>query len=1020
MSGAQKISLSLLISVVVFSVLSVLAVADRFRALEARFYVPRVEESVRLRAHRATELYDRAHRTNIARFQEFTLEPAVRAAFRINASSTEILERRNRLDSLERELASLDLVRIIDVAATELHYSSNPADYTESGTVRTYLRPDQASADDPLSLLSLAYYERMPDVDALPSGESLPGPDIFLEPLQQQFVYRLPAVDAGGVMQGVVLFYVNTSDLRTSLLRAGLTGAGDAVRIVNSDGLIANAPMGFAADLAEAASSQWGELALVDGRRTITSRAGPTDRLAGEAPAPMPDFSYEAYPVQSDVAGIMIYLEPSGSLEMPLLLQYTLIVAVFLTTFLIVFLLLNVRQDAIVVISDRVKRFQISLLREYLEHRREIDFRRWKAELEDRRDEVHREIRRGIGRVRPSQEEEVNRLINQSWDEIIAVLSSRADERATASLDVDRIEEIVNQLSERFARIASPAPTAPAPVEVEELEDADEVADLEDAEDLDEAEDLETIAPVAATETAGDQNRPIPVEEVDDADDIDELEDAVEPDGPEELEAVDALDDAPPDDRSAADDRGLLDDLDERVELEWLARAENAELPGGKPDVDLPLRREPTHPDGQDSHEIEEPDRVEKAEHLGRAAEPVQSRESDEVSSLPDGLEIPTELDDGGEDELGELEEVEEPEADWAAEEDDLELLEPAEEETDAAVVEDLTPAANSSTTFGEGLFSFARGTDVRLSNPDRNRRFTVNAERPEDEDPADLEPADVEPDALIADSLIRFTRTREASNSDYEVAALSELLSRLHVEKSILLESDGIVEIGRDVYREQPHVKDEQMRTLVDSVVSPDGGDVRSGIEQLFGDGVDDLLPERDPGERKDPIDRRPTGESVFRFVEQGFDYDGYVRGYQDDDAGVLKSMVRFTRQWDARVGVLYVENDQGLVPAYQLGLNPRCADALKITQSSGLYRYVLSKQHVLFVHRALSSLEYFHDLCEPEHLALFERSLFLPLVFRGSRAYALLGLARTVESLDAAMRSVMPHLEQFQGVRS
>jgi hypothetical protein len=70
--------------------------------------------------------------------------------------------------------------------------------------------------------------------------------------------------------------------------------------------------------------------------------------------------------------------------------------------------------------------------------------------------------------------------------------------------------------------------------------------------------------------------------------------------------------------------------------------------------------------------------------------------------------------------------------------------------------------------------------------------------------------------------------------------------------------------------------------------------------------------------------------------------------------------------------------------------------------------------------VNRSLSSVEYFHDLCDFEHLTLFERSLFVPLVFRGARAYALLGLPRAVESLDAAFRRVIPLLEQFQGLRS
>ncbi|MFW6312272.1 MAG: hypothetical protein ACOC2N_00105, partial [Spirochaetota bacterium] len=518
MSGAQKISLSLLISIVVFSALAVLAAVDRFQLIETRFYIPRVEESVRMRAADVRDVYDRFHRANIARFEEFTLEPAVRAAFRINASAAEIRERRNRLDTIEQERASLDLVRIIDVAATQLHYSSNPDDYTASGTQRTYERPDAVSTGEPRSLGSLAYYDELPETEALPSGETLPEPEIFLEPENNQFIYRLPSVDTTGVLQGAALFYVNTSDLRTALIRAGLVGTGDVVRIVNASGVVTNAPTQFSGGLAETVDATWADIADLDGRETVSTEA------ASGAEADDTVISYEAFPVESDTAGVLVFLEPSASLRMPEILQYTLLVAVFMTTFLIVFLLLNVRQDAIVVIAARVKRFQLSLLREYMENRRELDFERWKAELEERRDEVHREIRRGIGRIKPSQQEEVDRLINESWDEIISVLSSRAEERPAATLDVERIEEIVDQLTRRLeqsgvgrptpaaisdAPSSAPGPTrqpeaAPAglgePVEVEEISEDEELEEMEAVEEIEEAEPAEAAGEIEEIE----------------------------------------------------------------------------------------------------------------------------------------------------------------------------------------------------------------------------------------------------------------------------------------------------------------------------------------------------------------------------------------------------------------------------------------------------------------------------------------------------------------------------------------
>ena len=1017
MSGAQKVSLSLLVSVLVFSVLAVLAFADGFRILETRFYIPRVEESVRLRARTTAELYDRFHATNIARFQEFTIEPAVRAAFRINASAAEIRERRNRLDLLDQQLSSLDRVRIIDVAATELHYSSDPSDYTETGAQRVYLRPDQVSADEPISLASLAYYDRLPEVGSLPSGDALPEPGVFLEPTRNQFIYRLPAVDGAGVMQGVMLFYVNTLDLRTAILRAGLMGIGDVVRIVNSDGLIANAPMRFADRLADAAADDWAAIARVDGRRTLTGAIPVPGNRESDEPVRA---SYEAFGMQSDLGGILVFLEPSASLDMPVLLRYTLLAAVFLTTFLIVFLLLNLRQDAIIVISDRVKRFQIALLREYMENRREVDFRRWKSELEDRREEVQREIRRGIGRVKPAQEEEVDRLINQSWDEIIAVLSSRAEERPSAAIDVDRIEEIVKQLTARFAQMQSASPVSPAaiqaqppsapqPVEVEEVDEAkevDEAEEVDEVEEVDEAEEVDEI------------------EEVDEAEEVDEIE---EVDEAEEVDEIEEVDEAEP--------VVGLDSLDEHAELEWLARSESAQLPG-------PRFRSAGN-GGADAVG----DEVAAGGELGEEESPQQepretAQESDDRAELVDletvGLGGSTEYDELPE----EVEEVEEVEAELEELEGEaidtgepLEMLEaaeaeePIEAEEEAVVAESLSAAVGATTTFGGALFAFGRGTMGSAAPPrvetlagdelSRAERDSEAAGRHAEQQGERSRPAAQTPnDGAETAGLIRFTSAREGSTADYEIATIGDVLNRLHVDKGVLLERDGVVEIEREAYGDRPLTKDEELRDLVDSVTNPETDDVRSGIEQLFGDGVDDLLPGARSIGDAEPQEARSAGESVFRFVEQGVDYDAFLRGYQSNDGGVLKSLVRFTRLWGARVGVVFLEDEDGLVPSYQLGLHARCAEAMKITRSSGLYRNVLAKRYALFVRRPLVTVEYFEGLCEPEQLAVLERSLFLPLVFRKERAYVLLGLPRSVDSLDAAFRNVTPHLGRLQRV--
>ncbi|MFP4113741.1 MAG: hypothetical protein ACOCZB_00700 [Spirochaetota bacterium] len=1163
MSGAQKISISLLISVVVFSVLAVIASVERFQVLEARFYVPRVEEAVQERAQRVSRLFDEFHTANIERFRRFTNEPAVRSAFRINASAAEIRERRYRLDSIEQERSSLDVVRIIDVAATELHYSSDPDDFTAEGTRRTYLRPDQVDADEPVSLAALAYYETLPEEDALPAGEALPDAEILLEPENNQFIYRLPAVDTAGVLQGVALFYVNTSDLRTTLIRDGLIEPGNAVRVVRSGGALVNAPVRLAADLSNAVNASWADIADLDGRETIATGNGASAQAGDDGQTVA--FSYEAFAVESETNGLIVYLEPSSRLEMPQLLKYTLLAGAFLTTFLIAFLVLNVRQDAIVVIKDRVKRFQISLLREYMENRQEIDFRRWKSELEDRRDEVRREIRRGIGRVKPTEEEEVDRLINESWDEIISVLSSRAAERPAVSLDVDRIEEIVNQLSERIAHMnvqappqavaipqapeqgATPAPANAAPTppsefagmrpvqveevdEIEEVEPAEEVSEAEEAEDVEDAEEVSELEEAPEAEEVEELSEPEElsdaeeVEELIDADDADEAEEAdepeelSEPEGVEELEElIDAEETEEPEEADELEEPGEPEELSDAEELEEVEELSDAEE--GEEAEEADELEEPGEPeelsDAEELEELSDAEELEEVEELidAELEELDEEAEAEDVGELDEAGEPPGEARTGDvtldtldeqaelewlaeqevpelpqpvfdeteiranerpalEDEtIGEAEEAEEPEevSYWdetegldevedaelveeldepelvdsveeigepagrsevterartetggVPDQEELEELEPEEIGGDPVAPEELPMSPGASTTFGGGFFSFGRGIEIRLPQPQPEEDLEETEELVAAESPDETEAdpgGDFRPESDERRDLVRFTDAREGVYPEYEIAPLTEVLDRLHVDRQVLVESEGIVEIGREAYGDRAGLQDPEMRDLVDSVVGePEEGE-GSGIEILFGSGSDELLPGFGGGDDSNRPRRRAIGTSVFRFTEQGFDYDGFLRGYADNEGGVLKSLVRFTRLWNARIGMLYVASEHGLIPSYQLGIDPHCAESLGITKSSGLFRNVLAKRQVLFIKQPLVVVEYFRGLCSSEQLALFERSLLMPTVFRGEPGYALLGMPRSVDSMETAFRSIMPHVSQPQG---
>ncbi|MEE8441327.1 MAG: hypothetical protein V3S41_06370, partial [Spirochaetia bacterium] len=363
---------------------------------------------------------------------------------------------------------------------------------------------------------------------------------------------------------------------------------------------------------------------------------------------------------------------------------------------------------------------------------------------------------------------------------------------------------------------------------------------------------------------------------------------------------------------------------------------------------------------------------------------------------------------------------------------DDVEELDSVEPEMPAEVG-DLERARSGATPFMAGTFSFGKGTVLNLSTghtppvqpgedsetgaaDDLEMLGTVAPSIDESGTPTHdvavpvvTEIASVIP--LVSEGSIRFTDIRALVTPEYEIASVGEILDRLHVDKNIITDRDGIVEIDRKVYGAQLAARDDETRRLVDSVTGDHTDTVMAGVEELFGAEATDLFADLRSTERSDTISRE-TERSVVRFGDRGFDYDGFLRGYRKTEGGIIKSLVAFTRHWRARVGVLFGVGEGELVPKYGLGLDEACLHALHISHSSGIYRNVLEKRLVLFVNRPLRRVEYFLGLCSDEHMAYFQKVLFLPVIIQGEEGYALLGLQEGTGSLDEAFESIVPLL--------
>ena len=630
MKSSQKVALSLLIAVVVFSAFAVISFSGLFNYIDATFYNTRVRESVYRRLGSAVDAVSSYQEKNQRRFQQILDQPSVKNIYQVNQSREDIQNQEAIFGSLKSDMSGFMFVRFIDNQGQRLHYSSLPSDVLQSGANQMAYKPPGEIAE-PVQLASLA----------LPQSTAF---DLMLVPKADMYIYRFLVKDQFNIVQGTALFYVSARGLTNELISDNIIDVGTTVRIVTDNAVLLNLPEKFGDSLAQAVLSTWS-----------VAQANSTPLLKSEGSG-----SYFVFSRATKPGGFGLMLAPEADFHMQPIMQWVLLAGTFLTTFLLVFLLLNIRQDAVLVLSDRIKRFQIHLLQEYLEDKEQIDWKRWQSQLESRRDEVTQQIKKGLGPLHGKKGEEIDHLINQSWDEILTVLGTKQVEARTSSLDVARLEDIIQRAVTNFSRLgigAEPSTSAGnvpgrglpvgAGARTGEAERSSQKGSGTDGRERG-AGDNRSYREDRSDEGREEPEEPEELEEVEAAEELAELEDVEE--GPEGEAASD---------EEVLDEIDAVDDIDAVEDLEEVAQA----------------------------GETEELAAVDEAEHEVEEAESIDSIDNDEIGELEEAAEVEEveSLEDAEEAkatgqlealaEIGELDEIEVP-----GESEDLEELAEVEE----------------------------------------------------------------------------------------------------------------------------------------------------------------------------------------------------------------------------------------------------------------------------------------------------------------------------------------------------
>jgi hypothetical protein len=897
LTSAQKFSLSLLIAVVAFAGFVFLAYSGLFSYIETTFFNRRVDENVKLELNTAVDVIENYHSKNLARLEAIISSDYIANIYQVNQSRTDIFERENSFGKLKEEIPELTEIRFFDQLGEKLHYSSVDRDIKK--------RTEFSISYKPIKDLELDFIIE----DFLLSEGSQNS--MMLDNESKSFIYQFPIIDVFGVFKGTGLFKITSLGMKEILLQAGVIDTSEALTFINSTGLLISSQEKYDDTIVQEITRLWTQTPEVYAEKLKIENDSGVKKIL--------------FSKRTDMFGVIGLLVQEDRYGIKQDMRFILLGTVFLTIFLLIFLFFNLRQDAVVVLSERVKKLQINLLREYVEKKEDLDWSKWKGELQIRREEVKKEIKKGVGRLKGKQEEEIDVLIDKNWDEILAIIGQGGPAPARANVDIENLEELIQKVVSNIQPLSEikyiPVETKGTdeikkatqvkkaqPVEVEELEELDElegeeeidagqsftagmkpveVETVSDLEDVDELTDTETTA-VPESFTAG--MKPVDVEEIEELDEIEEA-DEIEEEG---IEAADiTASDTTVIEPVEIEEASELEELEEIGELDEIETAEEAAVIGdstGSEDIDelgeLEEMEELESADAESFEvEIEPADLAEteialKPEDINKELEIIDDIFlSKEIAPYDVSTSIFEEIEKGildpskteavasskthkvEDEELEELEEVSEIIPLSTQVNENEESLEELTIVSEK-LEEDAVPVEALA-----GAGSFSRGSVLSYETKTGFAQNKIESDMPRQtvySSKTEEKPSDepFQEEVKVQKDLSGTVLLSDLLDSQFiDILTLDQLLTAMKQSDSVIEKDGHIFQINEDLYKKSTEPKDHVLDSLVKSVVDEDTQEGSSGIDDLFAIADVDLF---------STFEAEPEEDTVFEADEE------------------------------------------------------------------------------------------------------------------------------------------------------
>lgn len=562
MTSSQKTAVSLLISVILFGAFVVLAYTGLFSVIDARFYEPEKIEQIQNHLDFVSENYNEYIQTLEKRFgigeHSFLNQKSV-LSYIENSPSDENVKTRSKLSGdLFSETPGLLGMRLIDKDGISIHYSTFSTDILnrtkEVVSYKNYSEVVTLSGEVELE------FEKISSPDSY-STKGKVCKTVF-DGKDNRIIFSYPFYDSYSAYRGSFIFYVNANDFNRVLIAKKIITFGETGNLVSGlnvqtsssienktdykSGFVFGIPRVGKELFEKEILSRW-EKGLLSPEKIVFKENQNSFDSDEKTFSLLENKNKESYWVLVSstktqfgyIGGIYsddIFVMSDG-------IKILLLICIFVTLFLVTFLLVNLKQDEMIVIRDRIRKLQLGIISEYLKNKEDVNWKVVSGKISERRQDVSLEILRSLGRKGKKHSKEVNELINRCWDELLAAMNFQSRNMDNENV-ISNSEQIKNMLQEILSsgsiKVQSVSVESsdeknikPSKVEkinsqvtveeVSELDEAEELSELDEVSELDEAEELGELDEVSELDEVEELSG---LGEVSELDEVEELSDA--------------------------------------------------------------------------------------------------------------------------------------------------------------------------------------------------------------------------------------------------------------------------------------------------------------------------------------------------------------------------------------------------------------------------------------------------------------------------------------------------------------